>query len=77
MKLYVTWKTLALRAEHADAFAGSYEPVDLGAGVCAFVRGGAVLAAAAVDPYVDAARARGLARRARASTGLAALRRRG
>jgi (1->4)-alpha-D-glucan 1-alpha-D-glucosylmutase len=49
-KLYVIWKTLALRAEHSDAFAGSYEPVDAGAGVCAFVRGGAVLVAAAVDP---------------------------
>jgi (1->4)-alpha-D-glucan 1-alpha-D-glucosylmutase len=49
-KLYVIWKTLALRAEHADAFAGTYEPVDAGAGVCAFVRGGEVLAAAAVRP---------------------------
>jgi len=51
-KLYVTWKTLRFRAEHEDAFAGSYEAIDLGAGVCAFVRGGAVLAAAAVDPFV-------------------------
>src|SRR4029079_18233304 len=25
-KLYVTWKTLNLRREHADAFAGAYEP---------------------------------------------------
>jgi (1->4)-alpha-D-glucan 1-alpha-D-glucosylmutase len=49
-KLYVTWKTLTLRAEHADAFAGSYEPVDAGEGVCAFVRGGEVLVAAAVQP---------------------------
>jgi (1->4)-alpha-D-glucan 1-alpha-D-glucosylmutase len=52
LKLYVTWRTLRLRAEHAEAFAGAYEPVDLGPGVCAFVRGGAVLAAAAFDPYV-------------------------
>jgi (1->4)-alpha-D-glucan 1-alpha-D-glucosylmutase len=50
LKLHVTWKTLALRAGHAQAFGGSYEPLDLGAGVCAFVRGGAVLVAAAVRP---------------------------
>jgi (1->4)-alpha-D-glucan 1-alpha-D-glucosylmutase len=50
VKLYVTWKTLQLRAEQAGAFAGGYERVDLGPGVCAYVRGGAVLVAAAVDP---------------------------
>ncbi|HEY0415058.1 MAG TPA: malto-oligosyltrehalose synthase [Gaiellaceae bacterium] len=50
-KLYVTWKALRLRAEHVEAFAGAYDRVDLGAGVCAFTRGGAVLAAAAVDPF--------------------------
>src|SRR5207248_469319 len=44
LKLYVTWKTLSLRLE------GTYEPVDLGDGVCAFVRGGAVLVAAALRP---------------------------
>jgi (1->4)-alpha-D-glucan 1-alpha-D-glucosylmutase len=49
-KLYVTWKTLALRARHAQAFVGAYDPVDAGDGVCAYVRGGDVLAAAAVDP---------------------------
>lgn len=46
-KLYVTWKTLMLRAEHAAAFAGSYEPIDLGPGVCAYTRGGEVLVAVA------------------------------
>jgi len=51
-KLYVTWRTLRVRAEQAEAFAGSYERLDLGAGICAFVRGGAVLVAAAVDPFV-------------------------
>jgi (1->4)-alpha-D-glucan 1-alpha-D-glucosylmutase len=51
-KLYVAWRTLRLRAEHPAAFAGAYEPFDLGAGVCAFARGGSVLAAAAVDPFV-------------------------
>jgi (1->4)-alpha-D-glucan 1-alpha-D-glucosylmutase len=48
LKLYLTWKALALRAERPDAFAGSYEPMDLGRGICAFVRGGEVLVAAAV-----------------------------
>jgi (1->4)-alpha-D-glucan 1-alpha-D-glucosylmutase len=50
VKLYVTWKTLGLRAERAAAFNGSYERVDMGEGVCAFVRGGEVLVAAAVQP---------------------------
>ena len=49
-KLFVTWRTLALRAEHPAAFAGSYEPLDLGAGVCAYTRGGEVLVAVAVRP---------------------------
>jgi (1->4)-alpha-D-glucan 1-alpha-D-glucosylmutase len=49
-KLYVTWKTLAVRAERAAAFAGSYERVDAGEGVCAFVRGAEVLVAAALRP---------------------------
>jgi (1->4)-alpha-D-glucan 1-alpha-D-glucosylmutase len=49
-KLYVTWKTLGLRAERAAAFTGSYEPVHAGEGVCAFMRGGEVLVAAAVRP---------------------------
>jgi len=52
MKLYVTWRTLRFRAGQQAAFAGAYEPFDLGEGVCAFVRGGSVLAAAAVDPFV-------------------------
>jgi (1->4)-alpha-D-glucan 1-alpha-D-glucosylmutase len=52
LKLYVTWRTLRLRMENEDAFAGTYERLDLGPGVCAFVRGGSVLAAAAVDPFV-------------------------
>jgi (1->4)-alpha-D-glucan 1-alpha-D-glucosylmutase len=40
----VTWKTLELRARRPDAFDGAYEPVDLGPGVCAFVRGADVFA---------------------------------
>ena len=50
VKLYVMWKTLGLRAERPAAFAGSYEPVAAGDGVCAYVRGGEVLVAAAVRP---------------------------
>jgi (1->4)-alpha-D-glucan 1-alpha-D-glucosylmutase len=52
LKLYVTWRTLRFRAEHEEAFAGSYERTEIGPGICAFVRGGLVLAAAAVDPFV-------------------------
>jgi (1->4)-alpha-D-glucan 1-alpha-D-glucosylmutase len=52
-KLFVTWKTLALRAQHAAAFAGSYEPVELGSGVCAYTRGGEVLVAVATRPDVE------------------------
>jgi (1->4)-alpha-D-glucan 1-alpha-D-glucosylmutase len=54
-KLYVTWRTLRLRAERGEAFVGSYEPFDLGDGVCAFLRGGEVLVAAAVSPHATPA----------------------
>jgi (1->4)-alpha-D-glucan 1-alpha-D-glucosylmutase len=49
-KLAVIQRTLRFRAEHEEAFAGRYEPVDAGDGVCAFVRGGEVYVAAAVRP---------------------------
>jgi len=52
-KLFVTWKTLSLRAEHAAAFGGSYDLVDLGPGVCAYTRGGEVLVAVATWPHVE------------------------
>jgi len=52
-KLYVTWKTLAVRADHAAAFAGSYEPIELGPGVCAFTRGAEVLVAVGTGPNVE------------------------
>jgi (1->4)-alpha-D-glucan 1-alpha-D-glucosylmutase len=42
-KLYLIWKTLELRARRPEAFSGDYAALDLGAGVCAFVRGGDVL----------------------------------
>jgi (1->4)-alpha-D-glucan 1-alpha-D-glucosylmutase len=42
-KLWLTQQALELRRRRADAFDGDYEPVDMGDGVCAFVRGGEVL----------------------------------
>jgi (1->4)-alpha-D-glucan 1-alpha-D-glucosylmutase len=52
-KLAVIWRTLRFRAGHARAFAGSYEAVEAGEGVCAFVRGGQVYVAAAVHPDAE------------------------
>jgi (1->4)-alpha-D-glucan 1-alpha-D-glucosylmutase len=52
-KLHVTATALELRARRAPAFAGAYEPIDLGRGVCAYTRGGEVLAAVGVAPNVD------------------------
>ena len=49
-KLRVTREALALRARRAEAFAGSYEPIDAGRDVCAFTRGGEVLVAAPLRP---------------------------
>jgi (1->4)-alpha-D-glucan 1-alpha-D-glucosylmutase len=49
-KLYVIWKTLALRERRPELFEGSYEPLDAGPDVCAFVRGGAVLVAVPLRP---------------------------
>jgi (1->4)-alpha-D-glucan 1-alpha-D-glucosylmutase len=42
-KLNLTRTTLELRGDRPEAFAGAYEPVDLGPDVCASVRGGEVL----------------------------------
>jgi (1->4)-alpha-D-glucan 1-alpha-D-glucosylmutase len=49
-KLYLIWKTLALRARRPELFEGSYEPLDAGPDVCAFTRGGDVLVAVALRP---------------------------
>jgi (1->4)-alpha-D-glucan 1-alpha-D-glucosylmutase len=49
-KLYVIWKTLALRRRRPELFEGSYEPIDAGPDVCAFVCGGAVLVAVPLRP---------------------------
>jgi (1->4)-alpha-D-glucan 1-alpha-D-glucosylmutase len=45
-KLDLVRRALALRAERPEAFAGSYEPLDAGPDVCAYVRGGSVLVVA-------------------------------
>ncbi len=42
MKLHLIRRVLRLRAERPGAFAGSYEPLDLGADRVGFVRGGAI-----------------------------------
>jgi (1->4)-alpha-D-glucan 1-alpha-D-glucosylmutase len=52
-KLFVTCKTLELRAAHAEAFAGSYQPLNLGDGVLAFIRGGDVLVAVGIRPDAE------------------------
>ncbi|HXA16626.1 MAG TPA: malto-oligosyltrehalose synthase [Thermoanaerobaculia bacterium] len=39
IKMFVTWKLLELRARHVDLFRdGTYEPLDAGPNICAFVR---------------------------------------
>jgi (1->4)-alpha-D-glucan 1-alpha-D-glucosylmutase len=47
-KLWLIMRALVLRRTHAGAFAGSYEPLEAGDGTVAFLRGGDVLAAAAI-----------------------------
>jgi (1->4)-alpha-D-glucan 1-alpha-D-glucosylmutase len=49
-KLFLTMRLLGLRARRPRPFVGSYDPLDAGAGVCAFMRGGAVLVLVAVRP---------------------------
>ena len=54
-KLSLVVAALDLRRERPDAFTGSYEPLDAGPDVCAFVRGGEVLAVAVLrDAGLDA-----------------------
>jgi (1->4)-alpha-D-glucan 1-alpha-D-glucosylmutase len=55
-KLDLIVRALDLRARRPEAFdeRGDYEPVDAGPGVCAFVRGGAVLVVAPVRAWADA-----------------------
>jgi (1->4)-alpha-D-glucan 1-alpha-D-glucosylmutase len=44
-KLYVTWLLLQLRRSRPELFEGTYEPVESGPDVCAFIRGGDLLVA--------------------------------
>ncbi|HEX7298680.1 MAG TPA: hypothetical protein VF257_06715, partial [Solirubrobacteraceae bacterium] len=53
-KLDLIRRALALRARRPDAFAGAYEPVEAGPGVCAYMRGGEVLAVVPVRDRGDA-----------------------
>jgi (1->4)-alpha-D-glucan 1-alpha-D-glucosylmutase len=54
MKLHVIARALELRARAEAAFAGAYEPLSAGAGVCAFLRGGTVLVVVPVRHWDDA-----------------------
>ncbi len=47
-KLELIRRTLELRRRRPEAFAGGYEPLEAGAGTCAFLRGGDVKVAVAV-----------------------------
>jgi (1->4)-alpha-D-glucan 1-alpha-D-glucosylmutase len=62
MKLHTIWRTLELRSRRPSAFAGSYEPLDAGPGVCAYLRAGEVLVVVPVRDWDDA-RIAGLAGR--------------
>jgi (1->4)-alpha-D-glucan 1-alpha-D-glucosylmutase len=53
-KLDLIRRALALRARRLAAFAGAYEPVDAGPGVCAYRRGGEVLAVVPVRDWQGA-----------------------
>ena len=53
-KLHLIWRALELRARRPECFdAASYEPLAASAGVCAYLRGGAVLVVAAVRPFAE------------------------
>jgi (1->4)-alpha-D-glucan 1-alpha-D-glucosylmutase len=53
-KLDLIRRALALRARRPGAFAGAYEPVAAGPGVCAYVRGGEVVAVVPVRDWEGA-----------------------
>jgi (1->4)-alpha-D-glucan 1-alpha-D-glucosylmutase len=54
-KLHLIWKALDLRARRPDAFdGGAYTPLEAGPDVCAFLRGGDVLAVVAIRDPGDA-----------------------
>jgi (1->4)-alpha-D-glucan 1-alpha-D-glucosylmutase len=49
-RMFVTMRLLGLRARRPEPFTGSYEPLDAGGDVCAFLRGGEIAVAVAVRP---------------------------
>jgi len=51
MKLHLIRRVLRLRAERPEAFAGTYEPLDLGPDRVGFVRGGAVRVVVPLRPW--------------------------
>ena len=53
-KLDLIRRALALRARRPAAFAGAYEPVAAGPGVCAYLRGGEVLVVVPVRDWEGA-----------------------
>ncbi len=54
MKLHLIRRVLRLRAELPEAFAGSYEPLDLGPDRVGYVRGGAIRVVVPLRPGVRA-----------------------
>jgi (1->4)-alpha-D-glucan 1-alpha-D-glucosylmutase len=58
LKLHLIRRVLRLRAEHPEAFAGPYEPLDLGPDRIGFVRGGAIRVVVPLRPG-DRAQAEG------------------
>ena len=48
LKQFLLWKGLDLRRRRPAPFAGVYDPIDAGSGVCAYARGSEVLAVAPV-----------------------------
>jgi (1->4)-alpha-D-glucan 1-alpha-D-glucosylmutase len=46
-KLWTCLRLLTLRSRHPEPFAGGYEPLSTGPGICGFVRGGEILVAVA------------------------------
>ncbi len=62
IKLFVAMRLLGLRARRPEPFlAGDYEPLAAGEHVCAFIRGGQVLVAVAVRPWVPEGELAGVA----------------
>ena len=53
-KMFMMMRLLGLRIRRPEAFIGAHEPLDAGPGVCAFVRGGDVMAVVALRCTSDA-----------------------